>query len=828
MRATLKNIRATAYLVAPQTMNSVLSKLPPTAQTNWITHKRRNPQAGLDEFIKWYEPHYYSASTRLATMPAPSKQRVNHHGEASEPQKEGCPLCRKTNHKLSECRRFAAKDLNGRWETVKKVRWCSSCLDGRHWFKECELLSKCGKDGCQKEHHQLLHKNQELQEKPAEINAHHHDTMKTFYRVVPVKIINGKKSVATWAFLDEGSGLTLMSQSVAKKLELPEKPKDLTLAWSDGTTRNLKSGLVEIKLQGVSEPTQYDLWNVHTVPHLDLPTPSLNLEDLKVRYAHLNDVRIPEIEAKKPEILIGLEHAKLMVPQQVREGLWNEPVATKTRIGWAVYGRTRGNASGESYSCTISECEAQPREGKLAKINKPEMAIGEPPNTESKDDLVIGCINSLNWSPDIQLIRSIKRRSRGPRVDKFPSKLNSKRSDPEIIEDTKIDTPKTPPDNEELPIQTQKETSMKKGKCPEELEPLVVGEATSEIASANSQPMKEATTKVFPSQDQFEEIDASKSAKRSATGSTPGKHDQSNPRIEVHGSPAVPMSCWTSPGNRHDLKPGKHMKPMKKFCIKYLSSCVSNPKRKRPSKKLAKRTKIKNTLRVALCSDRGFDRLDADKSESVANKTGIWSAFHTNRHSKAVQEKTSEINGKPNSVTHGKFKDETIKSYFENCRKKTEPKSVSRLERNMSGNVLPSPASFNTPFKSPHQRFKRPKSESSLGSAIRSTTPKMCCELKSLSKFVEKDGERKEVGFKIEKPKPPLKKLHVRRIVSPRKTNAVLDKLKHWCRNNKIKKCRSLWPTGHWLGKLLDRLLSKFLSGYVAKIDASCSAKIKT
>jgi hypothetical protein len=56
-----------------------------------------------------------------------------------------------------------------------------------------------------------------------------------------------------------------------------------------------------------------------------------------------------------------------MIPHQLREGSWNEPVATKTKIGWAVYGRTRGASETKIYSCSIHEF-AKKRGGNLEEM----------------------------------------------------------------------------------------------------------------------------------------------------------------------------------------------------------------------------------------------------------------------------------------------------------------------------------------------------------------------------------------------------------------------------------------------------------------------------
>ncbi|XP_055548965.1 uncharacterized protein LOC129732271 isoform X2 [Wyeomyia smithii] len=42
-------------------------------------------------------------------------------------------------------------------------------------------------------------------------------------------------------------------------------------------------------------------------------------------------------------MIIGLEHVKLLTSLKIREGSCSEPVATKTRLGWCVYGRNSGD-----------------------------------------------------------------------------------------------------------------------------------------------------------------------------------------------------------------------------------------------------------------------------------------------------------------------------------------------------------------------------------------------------------------------------------------------------------------------------------------------------
>jgi hypothetical protein len=326
-----------------------------------MKHKMRLNPPTLDDFLYWYEPSYRCAVLQHESTPDTSRQRVNFH-EESKPKANHCSFCRLENHNIEKCKRFIGQNLKRRWEFVRKGRWCFNCLKGKHFTNDCWSKELCGVDQCKEKHHRLLHKPITAERTTPEVrstqtNVHQQAHQRTYFRVVPVKLVNGHNQITTWAFLDEGSGPTLLSQEIANKLQLNAKAADLCLKWSDGTTKKMKSGIVDVKVSGINEEHQFVLRNVQTVPMLDLPAPNLNIDDLKARYAHLKDVVVPDVPVGKPELLIGLEHVKLMIPYQIREGSWNEPIATKTRIGWAIYGSDNRNTScTENYSCHICEC----------------------------------------------------------------------------------------------------------------------------------------------------------------------------------------------------------------------------------------------------------------------------------------------------------------------------------------------------------------------------------------------------------------------------------------------------------------------------------------
>ena len=66
--------------------------------------------------------------------------------------------------------------------------------------------------------------------------------------------------------------------------------------------------------------------------------PKVNWPDLQNRWPHLADLPLVKTGGKV-DILLGLNHANLMIPRELREGAYPEqPYAIKTKLGWIVRG----------------------------------------------------------------------------------------------------------------------------------------------------------------------------------------------------------------------------------------------------------------------------------------------------------------------------------------------------------------------------------------------------------------------------------------------------------------------------------------------------------
>lgn len=142
-----------------------------------------------------------------------------------------------------------------------------------------------------------------------------------------------------FAFMDEGSSLTMMDEDLLDRLGDDGDKIPLCLRWTGGTCRDEPdSRKISIKIRkGLGAP-MFNLQDVRTVKNLRLLAQSLDVHELKDKYEHLRGLPIESYNEATPKILIGIDNYDLSVPIDIREGGREEPVATKTRLGWALGG----------------------------------------------------------------------------------------------------------------------------------------------------------------------------------------------------------------------------------------------------------------------------------------------------------------------------------------------------------------------------------------------------------------------------------------------------------------------------------------------------------
>ncbi|XP_065076052.1 uncharacterized protein LOC135699688 [Ochlerotatus camptorhynchus] len=358
------------HLVNPLLIQELVDKLPPGTKMDWVRFKRQHERVTLRTLADFLSELVSTASEVTGIVEAPlnptgnrsakakggrSKEyesHVNSHSEESprkpEYSRTPCPTCGRTDHRLRNCDEFRKMGVQQRLEVVDRFDLCRSCLNahGKSW---CKANIRCKVERCQGQHNTMLH--QQPAEMRSDCNAHSaNQQLPIIFRMIPVTLTFGGKSINTMAFLDEGSSFSLVESSITNQLKATGKPQPLRVTWTAGMTRLERESMVlNLTISAVGSKELFSMEKVHTVEELKLPVQSLNYQELVERYSHLQNLPLAEYTNDSPKILIGLKHLHLFAPIESRIGQPGEPIAIKSRLGWTVYGPQEGGSLRTAY-----------------------------------------------------------------------------------------------------------------------------------------------------------------------------------------------------------------------------------------------------------------------------------------------------------------------------------------------------------------------------------------------------------------------------------------------------------------------------------------------
>ncbi|XP_055844833.1 uncharacterized protein LOC129911149 [Episyrphus balteatus] len=363
--ATIEASGLVAHLNNATILTHLVHKLPPTIRLDWARHKRGIPDCNLSHFSMWiYELAEAANSVLLPDIPSftseykqqekknAKKGFLNVHDDYASPDvlqviKSRCCICQGDCESVVDCKEFLKLNRTSKWAAVREHQLCRRCLQ-KHSNKYCASTTVCGKNGCTYKHNKLLHNDEQLTSKAGQIllhrqmycSAHSNNSDLILFRVVPVVLYSRSNKIYTFAFLDDGSSLSLIDEDIARELKLKGTPRPLCLQWTGNTHRyEDNSEIISLQISGTAPKAErFTIADVHTVKKLQLPEQSVDFVRLQQQYKHLSGLPIESYERATPRLLIGLNNSKLSLPLRYREGNSNQPVATKTRLGWMVHG----------------------------------------------------------------------------------------------------------------------------------------------------------------------------------------------------------------------------------------------------------------------------------------------------------------------------------------------------------------------------------------------------------------------------------------------------------------------------------------------------------
>ena len=361
VRTAIESSGSLVQFQDPTLLEELVEKLPPQVKLDWAKFRRGRVGVTVKTFIEWLE----DLADALSTIVEPTVEKcskgtdkrkdsgrgmthVNVHLDGNsqvtnddKAKRSKCLTCGKEGHKLENCSKFKDLSVDERWEEIKNHKICRSCLK-KHKFP-CKSTNVCGKTGCTYKHHNLLHNSNRHSPKNTALagnNVHHDDSNIVLLKYAPVILHKGSRSVKTIAFFDDGSQTSMLEQRLAEELKVSGTKEQLCLLWTDHIHRKENAQRVSIEISSESNPEcKYPLDGIRSIQSLHLPPQTFRKEDFIKSFPHLKGVPACDYNNAVPGILIGTDFPKLGVQQRSIEGKdFRGPVASKTRLGWVVYG----------------------------------------------------------------------------------------------------------------------------------------------------------------------------------------------------------------------------------------------------------------------------------------------------------------------------------------------------------------------------------------------------------------------------------------------------------------------------------------------------------
>ncbi|XP_073838192.1 uncharacterized protein [Musca autumnalis] len=390
------------HLSNPTLMDELIQKLPMSKRLEWAQYSSNlESWPTVLDFNNWLKGvANLIRSVQLTTTSRPTgetKKKVVLYASDDRDKEEECRLCR-GQHNLFDCKKFHSMSVPNRWNEVKKLRLCFSCLGSGHSTRNCRRRKECHVNGCQRKHNKLLHdKSKDVGENNSNSVVARNDQdaepvlscvssicekSNLLFRVLPVKLYGPNCVVETFALLDEGSSVTMIDSSLVRQLGLSGRQSKLNLSWYGGKSSQESAMVVDLHVSGTSKKRKYALKNVYGVPNLKLPTQSFNMKSNK----HY-EVPVKPYSNVTPKMLIGLDHCHLGLPDEVVPLEEGGPYAANTPLGWVVFGQVCGRQP-TSHTCLLT---AQPEQNLYDLVSSyfetENFGVKALPTIEGKDDV---------------------------------------------------------------------------------------------------------------------------------------------------------------------------------------------------------------------------------------------------------------------------------------------------------------------------------------------------------------------------------------------------------------------------------------------------------
>ena len=345
----------------------------------------------------------------------------------------GCNF--KRFHKLPWCNNFKRMTAKEKLSHLNKIKGCLRCLGTSHKTKECQNSPrKCNKEGCEANHHFLLHealvsspksdkkentnsqkKKNEKKKKPQKdgstpqgnaqqntTTAKRRNNYTTAIMVGHCEISSGSKKVIARVLLDSGSTTTGARNALSREVgaEIVERDVTYDLGTFGGKQHKKVGNIVKFNIRPIGCNSDFRKYGASAetfeiqafcMDELTTPTDVVDWSRVKARFPHLREAKAPRVpKTGVIDVLIGSDYAALFVPHKTFAGAIDEPVCMLNRLGWFFQGRYESTDTRRSLKGITANCQLRRKEDDMLEMVTNYWNMDEPvPNSvpKSKEEI---------------------------------------------------------------------------------------------------------------------------------------------------------------------------------------------------------------------------------------------------------------------------------------------------------------------------------------------------------------------------------------------------------------------------------------------------------
>lgn len=163
--------------------------------------------------------------------------------------------------------------------------------------------------------------------------------------IVPLRVkqVNSGKWITTYGLRDSGATRTLISDKLAADMGLQGERTSYAYRNMGGELKINRSAMkVNLDVSGRYRNAKfYPLTEVITVNEIGIQPYSINVDEVKKRWPHLNRMKGENLKKVVPEIVIGTDHGFLMLQHDKLYKSIEDPIAVRTVLGWVIQGKVQ-------------------------------------------------------------------------------------------------------------------------------------------------------------------------------------------------------------------------------------------------------------------------------------------------------------------------------------------------------------------------------------------------------------------------------------------------------------------------------------------------------